>query len=1348
MKKEALLLVFLFFVPFVLGASPVAYINETATVDFKIDGTLDNLSGTGYVEVETPNSADVLQFLRLNLSGINSTNLQSEQSYRHVAVSPLAGYRTRMFLRTNNSEKDLEYTINSTANLKRVNLELDYFNVEGGTSLSFNKTSVYMFRLFLNSEIDVNPINITIRTKKDTFMMNDSMNITQAFSSEPGYAVDIIDSDSDGWNDFINLSGSITANQTVTITFTSTLTPDLNYNDTELLIDLDDSFSISTVNTYNDTLTGVRFTDKFARGPIREGITVIPLDPPEGPRIRGFIKNVAIGLNYTVDRWDLYEISDLVNPVLSSANYTLLNPSDTLYTMWYEAPVGSTPYYTADFDWRVQWINQSFSGMSMSRVRLPTLSGMEIFGDKSISFHDACPTSQTIHVTDAMKHIGSVNAGIDLVEFNSTVPHKSEENRTNAWSISNVRVWYENTTGTYEITSLVNYTTLNPTSSSDGYVYFNFSALSVINHTVNQNERVILNYSLTASPIDYHSQFVFDADFKATVTEGTSYTDAASISALVCACVEDEEPEPPGGGGGGGGGGPSKPPSRFDIIKEYSDIYMVEGRIAEVEVIDGIVARGGLITNSGVFIYVPVSNDLHLDSVNIMTYDSSEDRWSKLINGLSFKIEDKGVDSIGEMQFKSYLITKIGEDWEYDDRDKIRIKYLVNVTQGTNYVLTRVYGTTPKSEKIFEDAYTPIRLAVGPGVLPEAEFEIKEGEWEQEERVDVGKPVLWIKPIEIYNPNEENTKGVFGFDVFSDILNAYLIEDGVRKDLNIQKIGDDAFIKFEDMFKPGERKIYFIEAMTPPIVDTKRELSVLEINETSALFKLNITLNNTALEDYNNIFYVLPGDYEEVISISDNFGEINYTDFIRLDWIDGKGKKNIIVIYREKIPIIDPIVDPQYFCDSPINYTVFVVPSATGKDFYVEAELLGPEQRSTLAYAELISLGDVEVGKQVRIPRSFGVSRIPSGNYRLVTRLRKDFITIKSKEREFFIDCQTDRGICWIWLLFLLLMLITLYRFRCDIRKVPLKVDVRYLEYLLGKIDRILKEEKYFIQKKSGNLIDPAKLTLAVKLFDKARMTYTGIVKEYKKWLAAEQKCVEGKKKRCCKLYDSEKKEYGRRILWAYKELMRLREDLVTLIGIIKNRKEEYLRKKGVLLEKEIKKKEPVKKLPTKKESGFAYYLDDENNVTTMRIRRYGDEEGTKKKIPIRDDTDKRIRHIYYYMDGKGKITKIEAAKFGRKIHSKREIGRIVDSKGHSARLWMRSRMREPGHLYLDKERRVVKIDELKKRKKRLFRRNRAEEGDLLAKICIDRKPGHLYYIDESGKIITVKSARGLKWAD
>ncbi len=98
-------------------ALPVAYLAEKVSATHLQNGSLyAPVSKTGYIEVDASNNRDVLQYLRINLSNSNGTNLQSLAAYRDVAASPTEGQKTRMYVDTAEDAQDLRYKIYDTEN--------------------------------------------------------------------------------------------------------------------------------------------------------------------------------------------------------------------------------------------------------------------------------------------------------------------------------------------------------------------------------------------------------------------------------------------------------------------------------------------------------------------------------------------------------------------------------------------------------------------------------------------------------------------------------------------------------------------------------------------------------------------------------------------------------------------------------------------------------------------------------------------------------------------------------------------------------------------------------------------------------------------------------------------------------------------------------------------------------------------------------------------------------------------------------------------------------------------------------------------------------------------------------
>ena len=84
-------------------AAPVSYLTEQVNASFFANGSLtENITRIGYAEVGAGNQIDVLQYIRINLSKTDGTNLNSVVAYKDVAASPEQDSRTRLYLNTTN----------------------------------------------------------------------------------------------------------------------------------------------------------------------------------------------------------------------------------------------------------------------------------------------------------------------------------------------------------------------------------------------------------------------------------------------------------------------------------------------------------------------------------------------------------------------------------------------------------------------------------------------------------------------------------------------------------------------------------------------------------------------------------------------------------------------------------------------------------------------------------------------------------------------------------------------------------------------------------------------------------------------------------------------------------------------------------------------------------------------------------------------------------------------------------------------------------------------------------------------------------------------------------------------
>jgi hypothetical protein len=81
--------------------------------------------------------------------------------------------------------------------------------------------------------------------------------------------------------------------------------------------------------------------------------------------------------------------------------------------------------------------------------------------------------------------------------------------------------------------------------------------------------------------------------------------------------------------------------------------------------------------------------------------------------------------------------------------------------------------------------------------------------------------------------------------------------------------------------------------------------------------------------------------------------------------------------------------------------------------------VVGPEPNLITSHAEVLDLGNARPYQEIKIPVRINLYSFPSGKYFVYTKFRKDFGTILSDSREFFVDCPGREiiQISWIFVL-------------------------------------------------------------------------------------------------------------------------------------------------------------------------------------------------------------------------------------------------------------------------------------------------------------------------------------------
>jgi len=1033
-------------IPVIASAQwPSTHLIERADASFYPNGSLvSGISAIGYAEVDVGNTQDVLQYIRLNLSGTANTDLLSTTCSRNVASSPNSGDRTRIFVNTTRSSSDFSYAILNQSILSIIYLSINHSNSLGGLDLLPDSESVMDFNLSINSSSDISGAEFYLRVATNTMGSNDSMNLSNASASEGSASVQ--DSDSDVQYDTLYWTGDLYKWRPVYVAFEGRTRPRANFDYSNLLVDIGAGRETAVNKTISGTFTGLDISDRFSRGSVRQGVELLMENPPI---VKGYIRNLANFLDYTIHGWAIYRVGELDSPLLNATNETTLSPGQSFYTDWYSS-AGGKDYYTAEFDWEIEWDlpESSVSSLTKSTLELPELYVMDInpYGD---IINTTANTLSGIRVSmqESFKHVGH-----DSLESNNLmavlVPAAG-------FSIPNssIRVFYSNESvggERYEITGQVSIT------ASGGNMTISMTNLTaIVGRTLKENEDIIIIHSEWGPPSRQTRTYRFTTHFTAITASGTPVTKIFEKGKTIPGVVP-AEPGQPGGGPGGAGAALNF----ADLVKDEAEISLISGNMAEVRVAVRVYDTGtsGIKKINGT-VFIPEDSEIIMSSISLMVYDQSTNQWQRLEDGSDFVLDDEGVKGVGDKQYRTFSITKKQGTFDFYNNDMIELSYRVNLPFGTHELLTVFSGyDTYQDRYIFEEIFLPIR--VYEDIILE-DLVITEGDFEQSDAF-VGRSVIWLKRIEVYNPLASSRKKTFEVEVFPDILNAYVIVNETESTLGLKK-SNISYVVWEDIIKPQETKVYYVKTITPPVIDTEEELDVLMAEENRTIFLLNTTLKNTAAENYTRLFLGLPLQTGKIINISDESGSLLHAEngeggiYIEIPWMSGNAEKNVITVYAEIPPTL--IIKPDRKNYMPpellVNLTTIVVPNEIMESMNLEVEVISAKPRMKTVYINLVPLGTLNPGEAEKLYDDFMLSFSPPGEYLARARLKKDFSTVLYDDDVFYFTTtgQEIYVVDFTWILIVAAAIILLIVIRRH-RRVSLKHDLETMKKRVKKLGK------------------------------------------------------------------------------------------------------------------------------------------------------------------------------------------------------------------------------------------------------------------------------------------------------
>ncbi len=1009
-----------------MAATPYPYITESVQASYYPNGTLQfPVSATGMVEVRLPNTVDVLQYIRLDLTTTSGTNLVSTGAYKNVAASPNPGDRTRMYVNTTDSSQDISYRITSPSLTPVIWMSFSKSNVLGGGDIAAGGTNVFDFTVRMNSSSPLAGAVMYLRAARNTVGTRD---VTSFYSvSASSGSAQALDTDGDLMYDMIYWSGDLSSTENVTLTFRGNVTPGYNFDESFMYVDFDGGDMTRASYTGTSTFTGITFSNRFSRSSVRQGIEMVY---PGTWVVRGFLTNVAAGLDYMIYEWRLYRIGESTSTLSGSPN-SILYPGETHTTDWYDTGASGSfekqDYFSAYYDWEVVWSSSSFyNGTTRAEMNLPDMFEIDSWASKSAVLQSSGGGGSVMAVTDRVRHLGHASLMSDRIEINSVIPSRSVYGTMTPWTPSSVSVRYVNETGSHDITSGTSIST-QASSSSDGYVNVVIANLSsIVGNPLMQNQDIVVSYTLSGPARAYTETYNLTQTSTIYTLSGTPMTREENDTVTITGVGPGPEPTP-GGGGVAPGGAVVR---HAEIIKEFSNMDIFADNLVGITVRNRIFDDGDKgIRDLKSSIFIPSGGVLDGSSLGIRIYDAGTGSWKEWVRGSDYSLVDKGKTVLGDVEYTEYdIIPLLGADvfdvsFTLFNGDKIEVSYNTTIPFGTNFILTRVYGYNWYNDKyVFEDSYEPVRRE---GYLEE--LQVTEGEWVMDKPV-VGRPVVWTKWFSAHNPNNVSVKEAYRTGVFQDSISINVMEvgSGAGKTRLELKKSERTYTDWIMGLGPGETVDYVMEVTTPPVMETSRYVDVISSNETIIRFMVNVTLDNFAEEFYSNVSFIFRASPEKILSIIDGPDEYPFSLYdeglseIFVGDMESGDRRRLTIVYEEKPPILITAMDAiSYGCVNRVNITAIVIPSQSESGSYIEIEIDGPEPDFKTVHAQLKEVGRIESWEEIRIPVSMDVSELPSGRYFVYTRFKRDFETVLADQIEFTIECPERDIMSVSWFVFL-----------------------------------------------------------------------------------------------------------------------------------------------------------------------------------------------------------------------------------------------------------------------------------------------------------------------------------------
>jgi len=1071
---------------------PRAYLIEQVRASYAPDGTIDSTTYTGcdpasnpcrygYFRVSVPNSYDVLQEIRLNVSGTSGTTIQygvggeKYVAYKSTLASPNGGHSDPQTIYVNTTDgpaQDQDYDITDTNAAPVIQLNATITNWQGGYDLydadnigPGDDTNTLNFTLNITNPTTtaLNGVTVYIQFAKDSGPTNqDSVNISSTPSSGGVGTPGREDTDSDNYFDKATWSGNLGATTSVLLTFNITIKEGVNFADNGDNLNLDQGSEPGAHADYGatgSTFTGITINAKFSRGSIRQGIDMALQSGGGNWLVRGFIRNMANQseepnnhLVYNVTEWRLYEVNattgepDTIKQagVYNNGAGYALKPSDgRVYTTdstsndtsWYNTGSATKPYFASYFDWQVIWNGTYYYKYVNTTYNLTVLYKIDMTNTKQVSgYINPEQGGDVLTVTDEATDVGNSNAPAKYVQILSIVPVNTTAGLFHGNFTINetsIKVYFNNGTD-YELSAGFTQSVTQPSSTGayNGLVNITITDVSAatlaaggtIGHYLNPNEKIKLVYDVIShSSMTVGDQYNFTGNSTMKTPSGTPLTEvqpAVLVSVSAKRLIGYKELV---------AYDPNHPEIVNVTIVLEAQTNSTDNKIAGIKFID----------------YVPNSTDIdhniNLYKGRVVVYyrKNATASWQQWTLGTDYNISDNGTFSIGNVVVAAYeFYNASGDGWYLGNGGMINVTYWMNVTEpGLYAVPVIISGFDPLTgESISARGLGVIKVTFPTAMKP---LEIEEGEFQQAKRAVVGRSVLWMKDFTVYNPNSRPMKTRFEIETFADTERGYVtyynemgkkIEESV--DFDITK--DSKIMFWESTIQPYETRNYEVRILTPPVIEVDRDVEVLgKLEEKKVKIKMDIYLKNFGKEKYKNVVLNLPIAYEDILSARDSFGNMlqftggEESSSIVIGDIAAEDIKTVTIIYKQSYPTV--IITPrkeEYRAGRPVGLDILVINGGERVEYpYLEVEIYTPGMN--VIVSDVKQLESMEPLKKTELTEEYFIPlSAPTGMYLASASFRENFATLATGTGRFFVTGGGSETAKAIEILIILIVLV------------------------------------------------------------------------------------------------------------------------------------------------------------------------------------------------------------------------------------------------------------------------------------------------------------------------------------